>query len=406
MKRIIFIFVVATIFWSCNPKNQLVAQLGKPAPAYTFIDIVNTNQEEISLSDFKGKTVILEFWATWCGPCIPAIKKLDKLKSEFGDDLEILAISHEDTNRLKKFAEKNNLQLTVISDEEHTATFPYKVIPHSIIIDKKGVIRAITNPKNITSKVIRELINKDEIALEVKDDFYIDPNLKVKDIKTLTEKGYRIALKGYDQEKRGGSKILKNDQDKVNGIQLMNNNIPSMYQTLFDVASPNRVIYSDGLSSKDFPFEKEHQYNLDIEVSDEYLKTWKQIGIDFLNQELAINARITEKDLDCYVLSKTEDLVQESKEEKSEYSFMGTIFKTKKIKMHRVAEYIENFTAIPVVDKTGLMGQYDINLDWSSDDPKTLHKELAKYGLKLEKSSKKLPVRVMEVYKKKDVSSI
>ena len=80
---------------------------------------------------------------------------------------------------------------------------------------------------------------------------------------------------------------------------------------------------------------------------------------------------------------------------------MGPILKTKKIKMSQLTEYLENFKALPVVDITNLDGEYDIELEWQEEDPKTLYSELKKYGLKLEKSDKKLPVEVMEIYKKK-----
>ena len=76
------------------------------------------------------------------------------------------------------------------------------------------------------------------------------------------------------------------------------------------------------------------------------------------------------------------------------------ILNAKKIKMVKLAEYLENFTQVPVLDKTNLNGEYDIVLEWQAEDPKTIDTELKKYGLELIKAENKLPVDVMEIYKK------
>ena len=182
---------------------------------------------------------------------------------------------------------------------------------------------------------------------------------------------------------------------------MWNSTIPRLYQTLFDIASPSRMIYKDSLNEIDFPHKKEHQYNMTIEVSNKFQKKWRKIGIDFLNENFDVNAKIGIDTLSCYVLKNVDNTIKKSTSNSSNYMFMGTILKTKKIKMSQLAEYLENFTSIPVLDKTNLNGEYDIELEWQAEDPKTLHTELKKYGLKFEKSDKKLPVEIMEIYRKK-----
>ena len=116
---------------------------------------------------------------------------------------------------------------------------------------------------------------------------------------------------------------------------------------------------------------------------------------------MEIYAKIGIDTLNCFVLKNVGNIIKNSTSNSSEYMFMGSIFKTKKIKISQLAEYIENFTSIPVLDKTNLKGEYDIELEWQEEDPKTLHTELKKYGLDFEKSEKKLPVDVMIIYRKK-----
>ncbi|MEY8847289.1 redoxin domain-containing protein [Psychroserpens sp. XS_ASV72] len=385
---------------SCKKENT-IAELGKPVPNYKFSNILNSKQKEISLNDFKGKPVILEFWATWCGPCIPAMKKLDTLQKDFGDNIEIITVSNESNERLEKFIKSSKTSLRVVSDTTHSEFFKYKVIPHSIIIDKNGIVRAITSPEKINKKVIENLLANNEIDLKLKDDFYIDPNLKVEIIKTISNSDYSIELKGYDQEKRGGFKPLVDADGNTNGIEMWNTTIPRLYQNLFDIASPSRIIFKDSLSEDDFPYEKEHQYNFSIQVSDENQKRWREIGSRFLNENFDVNAKMGIESLECYVLKNVDNTIKQSDSESTEFMFMGTTLKTKKIKMSRLAEYLENFTPIPVLDKTNLNKEYDIHLEWQAEDPKTIHSELKKYGLELVRAEEKLPVEILEVYKKK-----
>lgn len=399
MKKALAYFFVAISF-SCGNK-QVIAEIGKTVPDYTFKNILNSNRESISLKELRGKTIILEFWATWCSPCIPAMKKLNSLQSDFKNHLEIITISPENEKRLNKFIKDTNTNLRVVQDTLHHRLFEYRTIPHSIIIDKKGVVRAITNPQNITKEVLNKLIFDDIIDLEIKDDFYKASKLSSKTIASEINTDYSIVLKSFDKEKGFGWMPKRTLEGSVNGIEFYNNTIPQMYQTLFDLVSINRIVFKDGLSFDDFPYEKEYQYNLNIEVSGKHEKNWKNIGINFLNNNLNINARLGIDSLECYALKNIDNTIKKSNFKKTESTFKGPTFIAKKVKLFKLIKYLENYTFMPVIDLTNLKEEYDFELNWKFENPKTLFLELNKYGLKLEKLNKKAVVEVMQVYKKK-----
>lgn len=111
---------------------------------------------------FEGKTVILEFWSTWCGPCIKAIPHLNALAGEFANDEVIFAaVSNERAITAKKFLEKTPMRMSVFVDTENSLThklFGVRVIPRTFIIGPDGVIRWTGHPDRLTRELLRKHI--------------------------------------------------------------------------------------------------------------------------------------------------------------------------------------------------------------------------------------------------------
>jgi peroxiredoxin len=99
---------------------------------------------EVSLSQFKGKRVFLNFWATWCGPCIKEMPEIENVFNETKDsDIVILTVNFgESHNTVKTFMDKNNYHFKVLLDSEENVAAKYNIasIPTSYFIDKDGTI--------------------------------------------------------------------------------------------------------------------------------------------------------------------------------------------------------------------------------------------------------------------------
>jgi peroxiredoxin len=125
------------------PSPYAVEKLsGQKAPDFTLKDI---NGNQVSLSSFKGKVVLLNFWATWCPPCraeMPSMNKLQQMLKNKG--LVIIAISTDSRiDEPKYFIKQNPVDFTVLHDSNlKVSRNLYKVfmMPTTFLIDKKGVI--------------------------------------------------------------------------------------------------------------------------------------------------------------------------------------------------------------------------------------------------------------------------
>ncbi|MDH7486022.1 MAG: TlpA disulfide reductase family protein [Anaerolineae bacterium] len=117
-------------------------ELGRYAPDFTLTDL---NGEAVSLSDWRGQVVLLNFWASWCAPCRQEMPLLQATYSAYADDgLVVLAVNMgEEKRRVENFAADLALTFPVLTDEEITAGTLYRVrgAPTTYFIDRDGVIR-------------------------------------------------------------------------------------------------------------------------------------------------------------------------------------------------------------------------------------------------------------------------
>ncbi|MFI2744143.1 TlpA family protein disulfide reductase [Zhouia sp. PK063] len=117
------------------------------------------------IKETEGKIIIIEFWETWCGPCLKAMPHLAALKKELPEKLQVIAISHDNFAKTKQFIAKQKYPFDFLYDPDKklNTVFPHASIPYSIIIDQYGKLSAETYPGFISKDIIYKLLHNDSI---------------------------------------------------------------------------------------------------------------------------------------------------------------------------------------------------------------------------------------------------
>jgi len=138
--------------------------------------MVNYESDVAKFFDFRGKLIILDFWASYCSPCIDALPRMDSLQKEFGDKLVIISITSDSKNIAKNIFKKKNINLiSVVEDSVLQEIFPHKAIPYEVWIDENGRVLLNTLNNEVNSKSLAEYFLSSK--LPQKEVLQWDPNV-------------------------------------------------------------------------------------------------------------------------------------------------------------------------------------------------------------------------------------
>jgi cytochrome c biogenesis protein CcmG/thiol:disulfide interchange protein DsbE len=138
---------------------------GKRAPEFFVQEWVSRKPEP------AGKVVMIDFWATWCGPCVQSIPHLNELAKQFGDRLVIVGISSETSKAFEQGAEKAKLEpesfaysVALDSGKKMENAIKVTAIPHGIVMSRDWIVRWQGDPRRLTADILEQIIQADQAA--------------------------------------------------------------------------------------------------------------------------------------------------------------------------------------------------------------------------------------------------
>jgi peroxiredoxin len=154
---VVFVLLIAITCGGCGSKPVISG----PAPDFTLQGLDGT---PATLSDLQGQVVVLDFWASWCDPCVEGLDHLQQVRDGHGHQgVAVLALNvDESREEVAEFVADRGDSLRMLLDKGRSVTDAYGVqaLPHAVIVDQEGEIDSIPLGSEDVLESVRRLLNE------------------------------------------------------------------------------------------------------------------------------------------------------------------------------------------------------------------------------------------------------
>ncbi|GEM_PF-1927456 len=413
--------------------------------------LTNFADRQATLHDFRGKYVILDFWETFCQPCINALPKIQSLQDHYGDQLQFIAVTSDSEDNVKRLLSRSEVTKDegivipfAIQDGVLQKVFPHRVIPHVIVIDPNGVVRGITHGDEIKEEKIKAMLNGQEVTWWPKND---QLNRIIDNDATPNDDEEDISMVWSSSLGRGGlgsARIIRYEHtNTIKSIRIESKPI-DIYYKMFSFFSygvmgnanlqriqidikdnytrmrfankdltlpffPDEFPYLDYLNRVEFNNENTYSYTASFPPAIPDSLVLDHIFYDF-NKAWPIKGEIVRETKRSYIIRADKDAAKLLRSGGGEpiVPFNHT---TVRIKNQPISEFVKVLAWFadgpPIFDESGIEGPIDIEIDFSKSElrnPKrglivnnpldmvVLERQLKRYGLFLVEEEREVPI--------------
>ena len=420
------------LFWCWKPaaaqniSQYKPLQVGDKIPDVTIRNIYQYKSPVAKISDFEGKLLILDFWASWCGACMSMLPRLDSLQKQFEGKIQILPVAYQDAKTvqtfLSKYLAKTGRRMAlpeVMADSVLHQLFPHTYLPHYVWISSEGVVLTFTGMEEMNASTIGKVLEgkagdirqkKDEkgIAYDVKKPFLVGGNGG--DGKELI---YHSVLVGYTEGLLSAGYSILKDSTELR-IVLRNTPLSSMFRVAYggngflgknrmilEVNDPGRL-RSDLTGQKYTDWKKQgnafcYEVKVPARVGKEAYTIMQQDFARFFSQ---YKASMQRRSRTCLVLTRTDSA--DHIRSKGGRPLMSAEYGQFTLQNKKLLFLISQLNVIsmqdspyPVVDGTGYTDPVDLVLDADLSDVADLNRALKPYGLALTEKVREIDMLVI-----------
>lgn len=356
--------------------------IGQPAPELGIEKFLQAPEGEKSLSALKGKVVVLEFWATWCAPCVAAIPHLNQLNEEFRDkQVQFISVTDEGEDIIAPFLKRQEMKSWIGLDKDRSAFEAYGVrgIPRTFLINQEGIIAASLHPVGLSSDIIEKVIKGKKIERP-----------KLPKPKTVENEGtdpiFKILIAPTEKEGgRSSSKISKGYKQREAESKTLHQILSMAYGVpTTRITGPKTLL--------------ESRYEISVRLPTNQFELLFQQA---LTASLQLRVSNQKKSVEVFVLMAGEDSA-----EKLKPSVMGSggsmtsggrgKIKTINGEISMLANSLESVLERIVEDGTGIEGKYDWEITYDEDDPNSVLAALKEQlGLRIRKEQREIEFLVV-----------
>jgi len=162
-QKILGLVLVAVCLGSSSPADTAV-EAGSPAPGFDVEVLLQAPKPRLaSLDELRGEVVVVEYWATWCLPCVAAIPHLNQVAAELaGEPVRFIAVTDEPRDVVAPFLAEKPIAGWIGLDLDRSTfdTFWVGSLPRTFVIDAEGHVADATMPELVTAGKLRQLLHK------------------------------------------------------------------------------------------------------------------------------------------------------------------------------------------------------------------------------------------------------
>ena len=399
--KILFLFIAFSI--TSNLFSQTSLKAGDKAPVITITDYISNIPKDKTL---KNKYILLEFWATWCAPCLGAVPHLNELQAKYKNrkDLSFISMTYESPEKVLKTLQRIEFKTIVISDqtEKSHTDFGAKqngimTLPRTVLIDNKGIVKWIGKPDQMSDSLFDSFLKGDEITTirdsvprnienKTKSDLK-DENTTDIAMKLLRDKQTQYSFSLLESIENHGSSSRK--FPSKGQYVVINCSFKKILSELINVTEMQLVI-PELINDKKYSL-----FYKNVNIVDE--KNCIEDIKSNLLKSLGLREKIENRAVEVYflkVIDKNKLQLSTEKDNQSHWGENDTHLVFSNIPMETLIKEVGNLQKMNIIDETNLIDNYDFILRKGSKE--YLIKDLESYGLTLEKANKSIDYFIYE----------
>ncbi|QCR23880.1 TIGR03435 family protein [Pontibacter sp. SGAir0037] len=388
MQKILSAFIFLLLALQFTIAQAAAPKPGEAAPPLKLTTVLQaTGNLEQNIKSLQGQVVVLEFWATWCAPCIAAMPHLNELSAKYkGKSIQFISITDETDAKAKEFLKKKRINGWVGIDGDKAMHDAYEVqsIPFTVVIGSNGTVLGYPESKELSEEMLNKALAGQLLQEPTPLTVYTPPTATaIKAAQPL----YELSLR--PSASKGMANMVSTTHYKTTGAKALD-----ILKIAFD-ATQKQVDVTATLPEENF----------DVVATNPGKDTpawaWRDQLQGMLQDIWELNVRLEQREMEVYELVTTsaasKRLQAAGPEEKySQQSFDKGILIGRNTGMATLAKNLQDVFGFPVLDATSLTGNYNYNLYYDEHKPESLLTFMEKeMGLTLRKV--KRPVELLVV---------